>query len=387
MRAPRSYTRQDVVEFHVGAWPALEGAVVEALLGAGARPAEPGEFTFRAFAAGRLDLAQAEAVMAIVSASGEAALRAAGDLLRGHLSRDLGALADGVAEALALLEADLDFSDQDLAPAPPQDVADRIAGLREALADLGRRSRSLETTSGDVRLVLAGWPNVGKSSLFNALLEADRAIVSPEADTTRDELRAALHIGEFIFSLSDTAGLQEARDELSGKARQKALEALAGADLVLLVLDVTAPSYDRTGGLLALLAAPTVAAVAKCDLAPPDRASQWLRSHGFGGEIVATSASTGRGLADLRAALVRAVEGGSVDREAARPVVTARHRAAMEQAAASLGRAEALARAGERQELAALELREALDALGAVVGRRTPEDVLHAIFARFCVGK
>jgi tRNA modification GTPase len=130
-----------------------------------------------------------------------------------------------------------------------------------------------------------------------------------------------------------------------------------------------------------------VAAVTKCDLGPPDRARQWLRSRGFGGDIVATSAVTGQGLADLRAALVRAVEGGDVDRQAAQPVVTARHRAAMEQAAAALGRAANLAGSGAGAELVALELREALDALGAIVGRRTPEDILRGIFERFCIGK
>jgi tRNA modification GTPase len=387
MRAPRSYTRQDVVEFHVGAWPALEPMVLEGLAAAGVRPAEPGEFTFRAFSAGRLDLAQAEAVMAVVRASSEAALRAAGDLLRGRLSRDLEGLADRLAGVLGLVEADLDFSDQDLALAPRAEVAARIEGVRQALADLGRRSRSLETYSGDVRLVLAGWPNVGKSSLFNRLLAADRAIVAPRPGTTRDELRAALHIGEFEFVLSDTAGLQDARDELAGKARRMALLALARADLVLLVLDATAPSYERTDALLALVAAPMVAAVTKCDLGPPDRARRWLRSRGFGGEVVAASAVTGQGLADLRAALVRAVEGGDVDRQAAQPAVTARHRAAMEQAAAALGRAANLVGSAEGGELVALELREALDALGAIVGRRTPEDVLRGIFERFCIGK
>ena len=389
MRAPRSYTRQDVVEFHVGAWPAIEGDLVAGLVAAGARPAEPGEFTFRAFMRGRLDLAQAEAVMAVVAASSAAALRAAGDLLGGHLSREIAGLADQVRQVLALVEAGLDFSDQDIEIISHEEVASRLASVRAALADLGRRSRGLETFSGHVRLVLAGRPSAGKSSLFNRLLEADRAIVSPKAGTTRDEVRAALHIGGLTFDLSDIAGLDgsAASDELSAKARTKALEALGRADLVILVLEATAPSCEGADELLSLVAAPLVVAVTKCDLAPPDRAMEYLAARGVRAEAVATSAVTGQGIAALRAALVRTVEGGTVDRQAAGPVVTARHRAAMEQAAGVLARASRLARRGEADELVALELHDALDALGAILGRRVDGDVLSEIFSQFCIGK
>ena len=315
MRAPRSYTRQDVVEFHVGAWPALEGDLLAGLLAAGARPAEPGEFTFRAFAAGRLDLAQAEAVAAVISASSLAALRAAEDLLCGHLSREVAALADEVRECLALVEADLDFSDQDIELTPPQQLTARIDAARRTLAALGRHSRGLETASGRVRLVVAGRPNAGKSSLFNQLLKAERAIVSPEAGTTRDELRAALHIGGIEFALSDIAGLDEGEpacsaprehtgggaregeppaarppvyspgakygeqvrrddDDVAAKARQKALEAIGWADLVLLAVDGSAPQPDRFDELISLIAAPVVVAITKCDLAAAARAEE-----------------------------------------------------------------------------------------------------------------
>ena len=387
MRGPKSYTREDVVEFHVGAWPALEGLMVEGLLRAGARAAGPGEFTCRALLVGRLDLAQAEAVMAVVGASSEASLRAAGDLLSGHLSREIEMLIERIRDVLDWVEVDLDFSDQEIETAPAGDVARRLGLLREALADLGRRSRGLETFAGEVRLVIAGWPNVGKSSLFNRLLLEDRAIVAPQAGTTRDELRAALHLEGVTVVLSDTAGLDEARDELAGKARAKALEALERADLVLLALDATSPDYERTRDLVALLAAPMVVAVTKCDLESPARALAWLESRGLGAETIATSAVTGEGLGALRAALVRAVEGGAVDREAIGPVVTARHRSAMEEAAEALARAERLAREGGEGELVALELREALAALGGILGREADAGVLERIFARFCIGK
>jgi len=386
MRGPASYTRQDVVEFHVGGWPAVVPLVVEALVGAGARPAEPGEFTFRALLNGRLDLAQAEAVMAVVDAGSRAALRAAGDLLAGDLSRRVSALADRVREALALVEVDLDFSDQAIPPVPPRAIADRLAGVRADLADLGRRSRAMETFDGEVRLVIAGWPNVGKSSLFNRLLARDRAIVTDVPGTTRDELQAALHLGGLAFRLSDLAGLDAARDELAGKVRAKVLEAIGRADLVILALDATAESYHRTDELLSLLSAPVVVAVTKCDLASPDRARAWVGERGLAAEVVPTSAVTGQGIESLGQALVRAVTAGEVDRQAAGPVVTARHRAALQRASVALARAHRQVRRPDPAgELVALELGEALDALAAITGARG--DVLDEIFARFCIGK
>ncbi|MBL7139542.1 MAG: 50S ribosome-binding GTPase [Planctomycetes bacterium] len=386
MRAPRSYTCEDVVEFHVGGWPAVVPLVVEALVTAGARPAEPGEFTFRALLRGRLDVAQAEAVMAVVDAGSRAALRAAAGLLGGDLSRRVGALGDRVREALALVEVDLDFSDHDVPPVPPADIAHRIGAVRADLADLGRRSRAMETFDGRVRLVIAGWPNVGKSSLFNRLLARDRAIVAETPGTTRDELRDTLHLGGLAMALSDVAGLDAARDELEGKVRAKALEAIGRADLVILALDATAASYHRTDELLSLVAAPMVVAVTKCDLAPPDGARAWVRERGLAAEVVPTSAVTGQGIDALGEALVRAVTGGTVDRQAAGPVVTARHRAALERAAVALVRAHRLARRPEPAgELVALELGEALDALAAITGARG--DVLDEVFSRFCIGK
>ncbi|MFO8013003.1 MAG: tRNA modification GTPase [Phycisphaerae bacterium] len=386
MRRPRSYTCEDVVEFHVGGWPAVVPLVVEALVAAGARPAEAGEFTFRALLHGRLDLAQAEAVMAVVDAGSRAALRAAGDLLAGDLSSRVEALAEAVREVLALVEVDLDFSDQDVPPVPPAEIADRLAAVRDDLADLGRRSRGMETYGGAVRLVIAGWPNGGKSSLFNRLLAEERAIVTDVPGTTRDEVRATLHRGGLALTLSDVAGLDEARDALDSKVRARALEAVGRADLVLLALDATAFSFDRTDEWLSLVAAPMVVAVTKCDLASPDRARAWVQGRGLGVPVVATSAVTGQGVDDLGEALVRAVTGGEVDREAAGPVVTARHRAALEGAAVALARAHRQARRSEPAgELVALELGEALDALATITGCRG--DVLDEIFARFCIGK
>jgi tRNA modification GTPase len=419
MRKPRSYTREDVVEFHVGAWPALVGDLVAGLVAAGARPAEPGEFTFRALASGRLDLAQAEAVMAVINAADRATLRAAGDLLGGHLSAEIEHLAADLHTTLALVEVGLDFSDQDVPVVPPEEVAGRIDVAGRALADLGRRCRGLETFSGRVRLVVAGRPNAGKSSLFNRLLAADRAIVSPEAGTTRDELRAALRLSGLEFVISDTAGLEGATgtpafqlglvedangddakpvlapqgnggpdEDIAVKSQAKALAAIGGADLVLVTIDATASTYEDMDDILRLAAAPVVVAITKCDLAPPDRAMAWLESRRGQFSVIVTSAVTGQGLDALRQALVQTVEAGEVDRQAAGPVVTARHRAAMEAAAGALARgAHEAHRSGGAGELVAVELHESLDALGAILGRRMDADVLGTIFSQFCIGK
>jgi tRNA modification GTPase len=416
MRQPRSYTREDVVELHLGAWPAVVPLVVAALVSAGARAAAPGEFTLRALMSGRLDLAQAEAVMAVIGAGDRAALRAAGEMLAGRLSGEVERMIDRLREVLALVEADLDFADQNIEVAPPAEIAARLTDARRELADLGRRSRGLETFGGDVRLVIAGRPNAGKSSLFNRLLAADRAIVAPVAGTTRDELRAALHVGGLTFTLSDVAGLDVTRGaadagpaeisrgacpastrgaspaanadgcDIADKARAKALEAIGRADLVIVAVEATAEAYDDIDDLLFLVAAPTVVVITKCDLAPPDRAR--AAATAAAEAIVPTSAATGQGIDELRAALVRAVEGGAVDREAVGLVMTARHRAAMEQAAGALTRAVRVARRPDGAgELVAVELREALEALGSITGRQAAADVLDEIFARFCIGK
>jgi len=374
-----------------------------------------------------LDLAQAEGVAAVIDAADRATLRAAEDLLGGHLSTEIGHLAEEVRMSLALVEVGLDFSDQDVEIAPPDEIAGRIEAAGRALSDLGRRARGLQVAGGHVRVVLAGRPNAGKSSLFNCLLASERAIVSPEAGTTRDELRASLHIEGIEFLLSDTAGVNPLlaphvsgganADDLSALAEKKALAAIGGADLILVAVDATDPRFGGVDDLLARAAAPAVVAATKCDLAPPDAAVEHLMgavpvsrlcetgtapfvSNDRGTvpssenpeegtvPIVATSAATGQGIEVLRAALVHAVEGGAVDRQAAGPVVTARHRAAMEQAAGALVRAGHEARLdGGAPEIVALELREALDALGTILGRNVGEDILGTIFSRFCIGK
>jgi len=458
MRAPRSYTREDVVELHIPGNPAVVGEVLSRLCRAGARPARPGEFTARAFAAGRIDLVQAEAVMAVISAGGARSLAAAQRLLEGRLSGEIGSLAARLRELLGRVELAIDFSQEDVPLVAPAEAGAAARQLRDDIVRLARQSRDAAQLDGDLRLALVGRPNVGKSSLFNALAGAERAIVTAVPGTTRDELREHFILAGTRFVLSDTAGLDDAVAEpgagrrtpvspaggearLRSAARERTLAALMRADLVLVVVEagevvgeaagwsaeLAAPSAveeqpQRAGlrRLLATLTVPAILVVSKCDLlaaAPAAEAAggasrpvvelarRALGDVAAGVPLVATSARTGQGLDDLRATIVETLRLGGVDRGAEGQVVAARHRRCLESAAEALERAvelcarASLAARGEgiplrpdtapsfSEELLALELREALDALGQITGATSPQEVLNEIFSRFCIGK
>jgi len=454
MRGPRSYTRDDVAELHVAGCPAVVDDLMTALCRAGARPAAPGEFTARAFLSGRLDLAQAEAVMAIVAASGRRSLAAAERLLEGRLSGEVAGRVDRLRRLLARVELAIDFSDQDVPLVGAEAVRREAAALRDDVVGLARRSRDLAHLDGDLRVALVGRPNVGKSSLFNRLAGADRAIVTDVAGTTRDELREAFQLAGARFVLSDTAGLADAvadldaagaqrpagtaepagglqRGDPDGAAQRRTLSALARAEVVLVVVEAgrmirDAAARRDVGRLLATLAAPAILVVSKCDLAVPAgdgndagapgdtgrRARAALRPVARGVPVVTTSAATGHGVDALREALVRALRLGDADRSADAPAVSARHRRCLERAAEALERAvELCGRSGGgesvggesaggesvedappggtalSEDLLAMELREALDALGGITGASSPQDVLGEIFAGFCIGK
>ena len=416
MRGPRSYTREDVAELHVAGSAAVVAEVTSALCRAGARAAAPGEFTARAFTSGRLDLAQAEGVMAVIAASGARSLSAAQRLLQGRLSDEVTALAARVRDLLARVELGIDFSEDAVPLVPVSEAGAAAAELRDAVVSLSRRCREVTHLDGDVRVALVGRPNVGKSSLFNALAGAPRAIVAEGPGTTRDELRESFTLAGSRFVLSDTAGLDDALADLDGgaaggesravasavsrAARAHALAALARSEVVLVVVEAgrvvgEASARADVRRLLDTLAAPAILVVNKCDLPDEgrwrqtgDRAGAALGVMGGGVRGVAVSARTGQGLDELRAALVAALRLGEVDRSAEEPAVAARHRRCLEAAAEGLERAVELCRGGGGgEELLALELREALDSLGRITGATSPQDVLSAIFAEFCIGK
>jgi tRNA modification GTPase len=389
MLAPRSYTREDVVEFHTVGAPPLLSALVDALTAAGARPAEPGEFTRRAFLNGRIDLTQAEAVQAVIRARSEAELRVAQAQLGGAFRRTVEGLRVALVDLLAEIEASIDFVDQDIEIIGLDEVARRLADLLDRVERLTGSEPPAPPKEGVVA-ALYGLPNAGKSSLLNALAGRDRAIVMHVPGTTRDTLEHVVDIDGISFRLVDTAGLRAGGGAIEDEAMNRAGAAAAAADLALLVVDGSAPLDDadrerwwrRTGQG----GPPTLTVLSKADL--PRRVSAAGRGRlARRGPVVCVSARTGQGLDELRAAMIAAARSDPRARAAHAFWVGSRHRAALGRAAAVLQRARRASAGGLGAEFVAADLHEALAALGEIVGRSTPDDVLDAIFSRFCVGK
>jgi tRNA modification GTPase len=382
MPGPRSYTGEDAAELHLHGGPAVVGRAVGALAAGGLRLAEPGEFTRRAFEAGRLSLDQAEGVADLVDAETEAQARQAVAQLEGALGRRYARWRTMLAEALAHVEAAVDFPDEELPGDVARRAAPRIARLED---DLGRAladARRGERVRDGYRLALIGAPNAGKSQLFNRLLERDAAIVTPTAGTTRDVIEAPMVIEGYKVLLADMAGVRETGEAIEGEGVRRARAWAADADLRLWVVDAAeaggawreAHDLVRPGDLLLLN---------KSDLKPGCDGAAALQALDASAERFAVSAETGGGLAALREALARRVAGDLGGLEF--PAVTrARHARVLAEALAHLGRAGG---ALETPELAAEDLRLAARALERITGRIGAEDVLDVIFSRFCIGK
>ncbi len=387
-RAPRSYTREDVVELscHGGALSA--GRVLAALLAAGARLARPGEFTLRAFLSGRLDLAQAEAVADLIHAETASAHTLAVSQLGGELSRRLAAVAEAVKDATAEVEARVDFAEDVGGIEVPAHVVEAVAAAEAALATLLGGAAWARAVREGVRVTLVGRPNVGKSSLFNALLGAARAIVTAVPGTTRDLVSEAVEVAGARVTLVDTAGLREGGDEVEALGVARARESLETSAVVLWVVDRAALLAEEDRRIAEQLAGRRVlVALNKSDLPPVVEADE-IESllDGAPHRVVAVSARCGDGVAELTdalAALLGADRAGGL----AGAVGNRRHAEALERARAALARATGAARAGAPGEIVALELRDGLSAIGEVTGESVDEDLLERIFSRFCVGK
>ena len=385
-RAPHSYTRQDVVELSCHGGPLPAARVLNALLASGARLARPGEFTLRAFLNGRLDLVQAEAVADLVRAETDGALDLALAQLGGALSRRLAKLAEAVSDAVAEVEARVDFAEDVGGVEVPPRVVEAVAAAEAEIADLLAGAEYARALREGAVVVLAGRPNVGKSSLFNALLGERRAIVTAAPGTTRDLVSEPLEVAGVRVALTDSAGLRRGGDEAESEGVRRARAALAEAAIVVWVVDAAAPLAGEDRWIAARLAGRRVlVALNKRDLPPvtaPAQAAALLEAPP--GAVVAVSATRGDGVAELHAALAAMLSGGH---GLAGAVANRRHAEALERARAALGRARGAAAQGAPGEIVALELREGLGALGEVSGRTLGGDILERIFSRFCVGK
>ena len=369
--APRSYTGQDLVEIHTLSSPPLLERILAELMSAGARPAQPGEFTLRAFLAGKKDLTQAEAVHAVIEASTVDDLQQALGQLAGGIALPLHKLRDDLLNLLADIEAGLDFVDEDIQFVQQDEVLVRVGGGMAHLTNLRRQLESRGVSGPAVRVVLAGAPNAGKSSLFNALAGSSAALVSPEAGTTRDYLVHRLTLGGLDVDLIDTAGRQSAQDSIETQAQHQANEQTRMADLVLWCVPSDEP-------VTIAAQARTLLIRTKADLPdPPETASGWSTE-------IRASVVTPTGLEELRTALTEHVR--DLRTSALAPSLS-RCRHHLEEAIAGLKRAHEHALYDDPPELLALALREVLTHVGTMAGTVYTNDLLDRIFSRFCIGK
>ncbi len=382
LRAPRTYTREDVAEFHTFGSPPLLESAVSAFVAAGARLAEPGEFTRRAFRNGRIDLTQAEAVLDLIHARSEAERRAATQALAGRFGRSVERAKERLLDLIALVETSLDFSDQDIEIVSDGEVVSKIDELRSDVEGLcGPRAGS--TGEGEwPRVVLCGAPNAGKSSLLNALVGCDRSLVTEVAGTTLDSVEVELPLGGgACVLLVDTPGFANAADELHAEAERRAQSQLDAAALCVLVADASLasppcerPGIERRGDLSGRR---VLEVFSKLDLVDSRRRRDLEGS-------IAVSALTGEGLDRLR----QEIRARAADCEISPALASAtRHHDCLMRAALALAEASRAETAGMPLEAVAVDLREALDALGEIVGAVSTEDLLGRIFGRFCIGK
>jgi tRNA modification GTPase len=381
--APHSYTTEDVAEIQGHGGPALCGRVLRHVLACGARLAAPGEFTKRAFLGGRIDLAQAEAVADLIEARGERALDLAVAQLEGRLSRAVRDGREACIELLARIEAVLDFPD-DVSAVDGAALSGEMQAVRDMVEALLATSGTGQLARNGATLAIIGRPNVGKSSLLNALVQAERAIVTAIPGTTRDVVEVAFQFSGIPVRMLDTAGIRPADDEVEAIGIARSRKHLAEADLRIWVVDASAglTAEDQAIGE-ALEGLPTIQIANKADLIGPTRERRPNASDALA-PFLKVSALTGQGLPDLEARILRALPGAVAPGEVA---INARHQAALLQASAALARAIEAAGSDLPLDCAATDIREAAGHLGQVVGTDLTEAMLDVLFLRFCIGK
>jgi tRNA modification GTPase len=384
MKGPRSFTGEDIVEIQSHGGSLILSLVCRACLAAGARLATPGEFTKRAFLNGRLDLSQAEAVLDTIQAKSAASLTAAQRQLRGELAREVEAARNALLRLLAQLEAGIDFVGEDIELVGRQELLRTIDGVVALLRRLEATAREGRLLREGARVVITGRPNVGKSSLLNRLLKEDRAIVTAVPGTTRDIIQEAIDLEGVAIHLVDTAGIRETDDLLEQEGIKRSRSAQKEADLQVVVIDGTVPLNEDDCNLIEQAAAGKhVIAINKADL--PLRVSLSVMRSAV--TCVTLSAKTGDGIDRLRAAIRSQLVGGGAETTDGVIVTNVRHQAALDRASESLAQAKNSVREGMANELVAVDIRGAADALGEITGIITTDEILEQIFSTFCIGK
>jgi len=396
---PHSYTTDDIVEISAHGSPVVLRHIVELSLARGARLAEPGEFTMRAFLNGRLDLTQAEAVRDLIDSQTLFQAKVAAQQLEGALSNRLKPIKRKLVDLIALLEAGIDFAEDDISIASDATILDRVAQVKTPLVQLAATFTYGKIVHQGLTLAIVGRPNVGKSSLFNRLVERERAIVTAQPGTTRDLVSETVAIGGIPVELVDTAGIRRALDEAESIGIKKSMEALADADLVLVVIDKTQLLSDEDRELLTQVEGRHAIVVEnKSDLQPtPGDSRPPLSSRAEPGRVssteptspphIPTSALTGEGIPALRAAILHHVAGDPTVQQESGFLTSVRHQKLVNDALTSLDAATSAVVARVPHEMLLLDLYGALRPLDEITGATTTDDILNLIFSTFCIGK
>jgi tRNA modification GTPase len=387
---PHSYTTDDVVEISCHGSPVVLRQVVEMALSRGARLAAPGEFTMRAFLNGRIDLTQAEAVRDLIDSQTLYQARIAAQQLDGSVSHRLQPIKDLLVELIALLEAGIDFADDDVAILPGAEILCRVAAIDEPLARMEASFQFGKAVKEGLMLAIVGRPNVGKSSLFNRLVERERAIVTATPGTTRDLVTETVAIGGIPVHLVDTAGIRHALDEAEHIGMRKSMEALADADLVLIVLDASQPIDKVDTDLMQSVEQRAAIVVGnKSDLANMARAGTEGRFVSTASQlpIVWTSATTGDGIEKLRDEILARVRGRGAAEQESGFLTNIRQHDCVRRARNGLAGAAQAAQNEVPHEMLLIDLYESLRAIDELTGATTADDILNLIFGRFCIGK
>ena len=381
MRAPNTYTKEDIIEIncHGGAVPVRR--VLELVINNGARLADPGEFTQRAFLNGRIDLAQAEAVLDVINSLTVESQKTAVNQLKGRLSDRILKIREELIELAALVETYIDFPEEDIEPISLKDMKERLLKIKKSIEKLLNSSKYGLILREGLKTAIIGRPNVGKSSLLNALLEKDRAIVTESPGTTRDVIEEYLNIKGLPLRIMDTAGIRSVEDIAEKEGVKRSLNAIEDADLVLLVIDGSKPLHRTDKELLKKSENKSrILVVNKSDL------SQIIKLDDIKNGLVKISAKKGTGLSRLKNKIVTtALDGNSESNTDS--VTNIRHVNALERALNSLNSFQTEMNNRTSPEFLSVELREALDAIGEIIGITTPDDILNRIFSSFCIGK
>jgi tRNA modification GTPase len=385
---PYSYTTDDVIEISAHGSPVVLRHIVELCVAAGARLAEPGEFTMRAFLNGRIDLTQAEAVRDLIDSQTLYQAKVAAQQLEGSLSRRLRPIKQKLIELIALLEAGIDFAEDDVSVLPDAKILDQIASIRSPLEQLHATFAYGKIVHEGLTLAIVGRPNVGKSSLFNRLVERERAIVTATPGTTRDLVSETVAIDGIPVKLVDTAGIRHALDEAEAIGIRKSMEALADADLVLVVLDASQPESDEDAKLMMEVKTQAIVVENKCDLRTGKIPTSGNTGQKWGTHVcVSTSALTGVGIGELREAILRHVGGEMSTATESGFLTNVRHQGLIKDSLTALNAAEVAIAGKIPHEMLLLDLYNALRPLDAITGATTTDDILNLIFSTFCIGK